>query len=75
MVKSAASILQQGHTDRQTQVSDTGTHRQTAHAKGPSHSPSNIREENTHICMNVCMYVCMNACMFVSTCIYVSILY
>ncbi len=52
-VKSAQLILQQGHTDRQTdrqtQVSDTGTHRQTAHAKGPSHSPSTIRQENTHI--------------------------
>ncbi len=47
-------------TDRQTQVSDTGTHRQTAHAKGPSHSPSTIRQENTHICMYVCMYVCMH---------------
>ena len=43
-------------TDRQTQVSDTGTHRQTAHAKGPSPSPSTNRQENTHICMYVCMY-------------------
>jgi hypothetical protein len=44
-------------TDRQTQVSDTGTHRQTVHAKGPSHSPSTIRQENRHICMYVCKYV------------------
>jgi hypothetical protein len=48
-VKSAPPHLQHGHTDRQTQVSDTGTHRQTAHAKGPSHSPSTIRQENRHI--------------------------
>jgi hypothetical protein len=49
-VKSAPSPLQQGHTDRQTdEVSDTGTHRQTAHAKGPSLSPSTIRQENMHI--------------------------
>ena len=57
-VKSASSPLQQGHTDRQTdrqtQVSDTGTHRQTAHAKGPSHYPNTIRQENKHICMHVC---------------------
>ena len=57
-MKSAPSLLQQGHTDRQTQVSDTGTHRQTAHAKGPSPSPSTIQQENTHICMYVCMNVC-----------------
>ena len=57
-VKSALSLLQQGHTDRQTQVSDTGTHRQTAHAKGPSHSPSTIRQKK-HRLMCVCMYVCM----------------
>jgi hypothetical protein len=48
-VESAPFILQQGHTDRQKQVSDTGTHRQTAHAKGPSHYPSTIRQENKHI--------------------------
>ena len=63
LMKSAASTLQQGHTDRQTdrqtQVSDTGTHRQTAHAKGPSHYPSTIRQENTHICMYVFMVECM----------------
>ena len=63
VVKSGPLILQQGHTDRQTdrqtQVSDTGTHRQTAHAKGPSHYPSTIRQENTHICMYVFMVECM----------------
>ena len=52
-MKSALSKLQQGHTDRQTQISDTGTHRQTAHAKGPSPSPSTIRQENMHMCMYV----------------------
>ncbi len=63
-VKSALSILQQGHTDRQRQVNDTGTHRQTAHAKGPSPSPSTKRQENRHMFMyfymNVCMYVYIN---------------
>ncbi len=51
-------------TDRQTQVSDTGTHRQTAHAKGPSHSPSTKRQENS-VCMYVwCTYVhIISACM------------
>ena len=58
-VKSAPSPLQQGHTDRQTQVNDTGTHRQTAHAKGPSHYSSIIRQENTHIYMYVFMVECM----------------
>ena len=55
VVKSAPSRLQQGHTDRQTQISDTGTHRQTAHAKRPSHYSSTIREENKHIYIR--MYV------------------
>ncbi len=59
-MKCAPSPLQQGHTDRQTdrqmQVSDTGTHRQTAHAKGPSPSPY-ARRTRTYECMYVCMYV------------------
>ena len=71
LMKSALSILQQEdtdrQTDRQTQVSDTGTHRQTAHAKGPLHSPSTIRQENTLICMYECMYVCMYV-RIISTC-------
>ncbi len=55
-VKSAPSRLNRDtQTDRQTQVSDTGTRRQTAHAKGPSHYPSTIQQENMHICMYVCM--------------------
>ena len=36
-------------TDERTKVNDRETHRQTAHAKGPSPSPSTIRQENTHI--------------------------
>ena len=46
-------------THRQTQVSNTGTHRQTAHAKGPSHYSSIIRQENRHIYMYVFMVECM----------------
>ena len=59
-MKSAPSPLQQGHTDRQRQVSDTGTHIQTdSPCQGTSHYPSIIHQENMHICMYVCMYVYM----------------
>ena len=44
-------------TDERTKVNDRETHRQTAHAKGLSHYPSTIRQENKLICMYVCMYV------------------
>ena len=44
-------------TDERTKVNDRETHRQTAHAKGLSHYPSTIRQENKLICMHVCMYV------------------
>jgi hypothetical protein len=47
-------------TDRQTQVSDTGTHRQTAHAKREPHTM--WEEENKHIFTYVCMYLCMYVC-------------
>jgi hypothetical protein len=64
-VKSAKSNLQQEHTDRDTQVSDTGTHRQTdrcrlatqghtdrqpAHAKGPS-QVLYARRTGTDVCI------------------------
>ena len=53
-------------TDSQTQVSDTGTHRQTAHAKDlhPPRAPY-VKKIGTYECMYVCtyykyMYVNMN---------------
>jgi hypothetical protein len=59
-MKSAPSLLQQGHTDRQTDrrrlATQGHTDRQTARAKGPSHYPSTIRQENRHI-----LYVCIQS--------------
>jgi hypothetical protein len=73
LMKSAPSLLQQGHadrqTDRQTQVSDTGTHRQTDRQPMPrdltlpeQHTPG--EQAHMYVCMYVCMYVrlCIHEC-------------